>query len=849
MFKMYLKTALRNLVRNKFYSIINIIGLSIGIAVFIMIFSFVWLERSFDRFHSKADQIYRIIQTKRVFEKEEIVGATGFGLVPALKEEFPEILNAGRLFYANSKVEMSTDTGEFVRNMNELIKADPAIFDIFDFQFIHGNPETVFQDPNSIIFTEEESKLFFGNDNPIGKFITIRNQWDIAGDYNIKLKVTGVVKSMPKNSHFHFKHLMAHETFPWKLHDDFVYGWYTSYILLPKGFNPKELTIKFPDFVKKYYASEIEEWVKMTYDEWLETGGYWKLKLQPLKQIHLGKYSFWEPRYIIENQGNLLRVQIYTTIALFIIFIACINFITLSLARSGTRAIEVGVRKVNGATRKQLIFQFLTESVLISFIAFFFAILLIKYFAASFNKLLEIKNTYDYTDFSFISIALFVFMLILGVLTGSYPAFFLSAFRPVQVLKGQFLDKMKGMKIKNGLVVFQFIISMVLIISSVIVYKQFIYMQHKDLGFEKENIIIIKDIYQSMRGYSKNTTNAEIELRFATFRQEILKFSSVSNVSYSMGMPGKSRPDGGYSNITIRLKGANSEISHVLNFGQFDNAYFDIFGLEMAAGKNFGKAPAHINIIEGVILNKAAVNLLGLKDPVGKYIYTDIGEFIFKDDENDLFVTKERLLPIIGVFKDFHNRPLYEDIKPTIYLPAYTNNMLVIKFLQGQTPENLDFLEETWNRLTKEPLEYFFFDKEFEDMYIKEKKLAQAFTFFTILAIFIACLGIFGLAILATEQRTKEIGIRKVNGATVKEILFMLNKDFIKWVGIAFVIACPIAYYAMSKWLENFAFKTTLNWWVFALAGLFTLIIALLTVSWQSYRAATRNPVEALRDE
>ncbi|MCK5442298.1 MAG: ABC transporter permease [Maribacter sp.] len=851
MIRHYLKAAFRNLLGNKFYTTINIAGLSIGIAVSIMILSFVWFERSFDRFHSKSDQIYRIIQTKRVFEEEEITGLTHFGLVPALKEDFPEIIQAGRLFHVYwPGVEMSNDTGEFVKNMNELIVADPEIFDIFDIQFIHGDPATVFEDPNSIILTEEESQLFFGKDNPIGEFITIPTQ---EGEDDIRLKVTGVVKSMPKNSHFHFKHLIPQKRFPMGDNSSFVGGWYTSYVVLPKDFNPDILTKKLPDFVIKHYTAGIEEWVKISYDEWIKTGGYWKLSLQPLKQIHLGEYSFWEPYYIYENQGNLFRVQIYTFMALLIIFLASINYIILAIAKSGIRAKEVGVHKVIGATRKQLIYQFLVESIVLSSIAFLVAIIMIQLFAESFYGLLEIQTFYRYAEIVFILITFFGFTLVIGVLAGSYPAFFLSAFRPIQALRGPLFEKVKGMKVRNSLVVFQFIITVILIISSITVYKQFVYMQNKDLGFEKENIIILRNLIGNLyfsKGHELSFT--ESELRMRSFRQEVLKHPSVTNASYVAPYPGK-WGDGGYIQKTVKIKGEESETTHVVHMGRIDDAFLDVFGVGISKGKNFSKDQALSTTREGIIINNSAAKQFGLKEPVGKFIYTDVWNTIKDDKGEEREENSEESLQIIGVFEDFHNRNLHEDIKPTIYFPlnkgGYYTQMLAIKFLPGQMPDNLDFLANTWNDFTEVPIEYFFFEKEFDDLYMKEKKLAQAFIFFTILAIFIACLGMFGLVLLATEQRTKEIGIRKVNGATIREILNMLNKDFIKWVAIAYVIACPIAYYSMNNWLENFAFKTALSWWVFTLAGMLILIVALLTVSWRSWKAATSNPVEALRNE
>jgi putative ABC transport system permease protein len=550
------------------------------------------------------------------------------------------------------------------------------------------------------------------------------------------------------------------------------------------------------------------------------------------------------------KKGDLFHVQIYWIIALSIIALACINFITLSTARSGTRAKEVGVRKVNGANRRQLIWQFLTESIILSIFALMLAIILIIAFAKPFNELLEIQNSYVYDGIGFIFITLLIFTLFIGMLAGSYPAFLLSAYKPVNVLKGQSGQNIKGMAIRNGLVIFQFMFSIVLIISSMIVYKQLDYLQNKQLGFEKENIIIIKNLI-GMYYEDPDMSHEDREIQFATLRQEILKSPTVVNATLMSAMPGNSARN---FNISIHPDGAPPDTEHGIPYVNIDGSYTDVFGLEMATGNNFKNELSIPQNIEGILINEKAAQLFGFNNPVGKYVEARLNKRIITENGEKKWVQEKELIPIIGVLKDFHTRDLHQDMISTIFFPQYHDNyfgfFMAVRFMPGSILENIDFLEKTWqNTGVRQTFEYEFFDKELEGLYRKEMNLNQIVRFFTLLAIFIACLGMFGLATLMAARRTKEIGVRKVNGATINEVMIMLNKNFVNRVLLAFIIACPIAYYIMHRWLENFAYRTTLSWWVFALAGGFILVIALFTVSWQSWKAAIRNPIEALRDE
>jgi putative ABC transport system permease protein len=680
----------------------------------------------------------------------------------------------------------------------------------------------------------------------MGKIINIHYVGDELEDPN--LKVTGVVKAWPANTHFDFKYIISQDKNPDNRWWPYVVPIVYTYITLPKEFSPKDLELKFPEVVKKYYAPEIEKKYSTKFEDWNEIDGYWRFGLQPLKHIHLDKLGYKEHKMI--RKGNMFHVQIYTIIALFIIVLAIINFITLSTARSEARAKEVGVRKANGATRGQLIWQFLTESTLLSIIALIFAFILVSIFSKSFNDLLEIKTAHSFVGIVFVLLSTFIFTIIIGLIAGSYPAFFFSSYEPVNVLKRQPLEKIKGMTIRNSLVVFQFMFSMVLIISSIFVYKQLVYIQNKDLGFEKENIIIIKDLISLYYEDSKMSHEGR-ELQFATLRQELIKLPGVINASLAATMPGNYERN---FNISIHPEGASPETKFGIPYTKIDYAYLDVFGLEIIAGKNFSKNLTIPQTMEGVIINEKAADLFGLKDPVGKFIEAEMDKRIVTEEGKKKWVREVEQIPIIGVFKDFHTRDLHEDLISTVFFPQYHDGyfgfFMAVRLSPDNISSNINLLEKTWKATgTNLPFKYSFFDKELENQYSKEKKLVQIITFFTILSILIACLGIFGLVSLTAEQRTKEIGIRKVNGASTKEILYMLNKDFVKWVFLAFIIASPIAYYVMYKWLQNFVYKTNLSWWVFLLTFGITLLVALLTVRWQSYSAAKRNPVEALRDE
>jgi len=857
----YLKIAIRNIVRQKLYSFINITGLSVGIAASILIMLYVWHELSFDRFHSKADRTYRVVMDNfNLNANGEFVksksGWTQKYLASALKEELPEILHVTRLTQGWHDIEFTYNgkmTFETGASRNTLY-ADSSVFDVFDIPLVHGDPKTALNEPHSIVFTEEMAMKYFGEEDPLGKIVHVETRF-----LDLDLIVTGVAKAMPENSHFDFSYIV-----PYDLRE---YPSTFTYITLPKDYDPEDLEAKLPLIVNKYFVPEYEKTnrMTMTWDEYVESGMYPKLHLQPLRDIYLGSYSTSYSR-----SGNITYVYLFSTLAFFILLLACVNFMTLSTARSGSRAKEVGVRKISGASRGQLIRQFLTESILITVIALMGALILVKLFLPAFSKFLGMQITPDFSEIGLILFTLLAIILTVGILAGSYPAFFLSVFRPVTVFKGTLPARSRGLSLRNSLVVFQFIISIVLIVASITVHNQLSYMRKKDPGYNKEHIIIINNIQEIMQQDRDNQREEREQYwknyhkipqderrgmlnlypRAETFRQELLKHSQVLNASICANLPGM------WTRLwtrDFRLEG-HTDYKNI-NYSLVDPAYCEVFDIKFIAGNNFSwEMSSNRQRGTGIILNEKAVKHLGLEDPVGKNLNWRNRRPVVNDDGGD-FSTREDYdisIPVIGVVKDFHNRSFKSEIQPIglIFLREGPTRRVAVKVKPGDMQASLAFMEETWNKfVTRRPFEYSFFDEDFNSLYREEERLGKIFTFFTALAIFIACLGIFGLAAFNAEQRTKEIGIRKVVGASVRSIVGLLSIRYIKLVIIANLLAWPIAYFAMNKWLQDFAYHIDLGFVIFGLTGLIALFIVLLSVSSNAFRAARANPVVCLKYE
>lgn len=811
MFKNYLKMAYRNIIKQKAYSFINLFGLSVGMACCTLILLFIEDELSFDKYHENSDNIYRIITESVIGGKERDFAIAPGPLAPALKKEFPEVLEYVRIFdmqiQNQGKTLIKYKESQF--EDSGLLFTDSTFFSIFSHSFISGDKNTALRKPNSIVITEETANKIFSDEDPIGKIINIG-----TSGISLDAEVTGVIKNVPKNSHFHFKYITAAQILPDRFKQAFMSSWlgvtnYT-YILSTDNLVMSEFNKKMGDLVIEKSGKQAE-----TY------GISMVPKLQKLTDIHLTSNLEFEA----EANSEKVYIYIFSGIAVFILLIACINFMNLSTARSSKRAKEVGLRKVFGAYKKQLVGQFLSESILISFLGFVISFVIVSISLPYFNEI---------SGKTISSIAMFegkIFywlagmMLITGLLAGSYPAMFLSSFKPVKVLKGALSGGVKGSGLRSSLVVFQFSISIILIISTMIVLDQLNFMRDKNLGFDKEQILVIK--VQDL---------AKTPAKWRMVRNELKSIANVENASFSSSIPGRKH------GTTIFLPEGNKQSETlIMDMVMTDYDFVDTYGIEMADGRDFSESFAS-DSAEGFLINETAAKLLGYSDSaVGKKFQMGV--------EGTGFFRKGK---IVGIMKDFHTKSVKQKIEPfvVILLPQFTANVS-LKIKSKNVSGTINLLKEVWS--TIEPgreFNYFFLDDDFDKNYRAEERLGKIFTLFAGLAVLIACLGLYGLASFITEQRTKEIGIRKVLGASTNSIITSLSKDFTKWVLLANLIAWPITYYIMDNfWLVNFPYKENINLSTFVTAFVLSIFISIITVSYQSIKAALSNPIESLRYE
>jgi putative ABC transport system permease protein len=810
MFKNNIITTIRNLIKQKGYSFINIIGLAIGVASALMILLYVQEELSYDRFHENADQIHRIYIDGKI-AGDEIIGAISCAPIGAtMMKDYPEVVNSTRLFTFGGEPIIRFEDKNFV--VEKFYYADSTFFDVFTVEFLRGDPKTALNRVNTLVLTEEIAERLFGKDDPLGKSLKVGNDGE-------DFEITGVVRGFPKNSHFSFNILGSLITIPQLANSTMWIGNNSyTYILLQEGTSYKDLEAKMPEMVAKYAGPQMQMFSNATWEEFLEGGNKYGYKLQPLKDIHLRS----DLEYEIEPQGNITTIYIFSIIAFFLIIIASINFMNLATARSAGRAREVGIKKVVGSYKSQLVRQFLFESILLSFISLLVALLLVELLLPNFNNFtgrdLALFRNGEWSFLPYI-IALGLFV---GLLAGSYPAFYLASFRPVKVLKGSIQTGMKGGYLRSILVIFQFTIAIFLIVSTVVVYRQLQYVQKKDLGYEKENLLVIDRAYAL-----RDQRNA--------FKDELLTNPAIKMVSQTNNLPSYI-----HGNTAYRPEGAGPDEIRATNLYFTDENFQKTMGIELLKGRWFSKdIPGDST---AVVLNEAAVKAYGFEDPVGKNIMRVGGN----PDSTDLKLT------IIGVVKDFNYESLHQSIKPLII--EFNRNRFASYFIARIHPDNyqgaLAFIEEKWNSIVPDqPMEYGFLDDTLSTNYKDDRNAGILYALFAILAIFVSSLGLLGLASFTAEQRTKEIGIRKVVGASVPLIMRLLSREVVWLVIISSVIAWPLAYFFMKNWLQNFAFSVNLGVVIFFLASVFTLAIAILTTGFQAYRAATSNPANTLRYE
>jgi putative ABC transport system permease protein len=793
MLKNYFKIALRNLWRHRVFSFINIMGLSVGMTACLLIFLYVRFEMSYDKFHPKVDRIYRVVADIKTPTETIPAGGPAWAVPSHIKLDFPEVEAFTRVMGDN----LLFRKGDIKFVESNAIWADSAFFSIFHFPLLQGNARTALKEPFSIVLTESAAKKYFGKANPMGQTILM------TGDA-FPATVTGIIKDMPENTQVKGDVIVSMSTITqkWdnKLDDQWSNYSPAAYLLLKDGTNAMALQKKFPAFLEKWNGKEMKQGQM-----------YPTLLLEALKDNYLHSTRDGS------KNGNIKNVYIFSIIALFILIIACINFINLTTARATERAKEVGIRKVAGAVKSQLARQFIGESIIICFIAYLLTLALSVLLLPSFNELAGKTISQGIFENGQLLLLVFGAAVVIGLLAGTYPAFVLAAFKPIEVLKGRFATSAKGGVLRKGLVISQFAISIALIIGTIIVYSQMSYMRNRNLGFNKDHVMVIDTNEDKAR---------------QTLQQAISGLPNVQLTSLSSSVPGSGNP-GAYSEVE-NVKGDLQIANLDLYFVDFD--YIPLFNLQMAAGRPFSRS-FKTDSNQAMILNEAAVKILGYPSPeqaIGKR---------FKQWGHEG--------KIIGVIKDFHFRSLQQPIKPlTMRLEWERNDLLSIKVGSANLPNTIAAIEKKYKSIIpNRPFSYYFMDEFFDRQYRSEERFGKLFMNFAILAIFISCLGLLGLASYSTMQRTREIGIRKVMGASVSNIINLLSRDFLKLVIISFFIAAPVAWYFMHQWLADFAYRTNISWWIFATAGILAVLIAVITISFQAIKAAVSNPVKALRTE
>ncbi len=794
MFQHCLRIAIRNFFKHKGYSFINVAGLAIGLACCFVIVLYVRHELSYDRFHANAGHIYRLLHTPAQ-DPTQRSAISAAGYAPHLKAEFPD-LEVVRFLTNSSRVNLKH--GAETRTVDGFFYADAAVFDVFSFPLRQGDPKTALAAPNTMALTPAAAQAWFGNEGPVGKTMTF-----LDGPAKWEMRVTGILENIPSNSHLQFDYLASFSTIKAFMGEnaleEYINFNYYTYLLLPRNVSPQSIVAKFPDFLRKYRG---EDTAKNT-----------ALALHPLTDIHLTTDVTWD----VGTNSDKKYLYIFSAVAFFILIIAGINFINLSTARAALRAREVGVRKVVGAYRRQLMLQLFGESTLASVLAMILALASLQLLAPFLSNILGHAISFDPFADTGLLLMLIDLGLFTGVLAGIYPAMVLSAFDPAKVLKGQMTRGVKGALLRKSLIVVQFGIAVFLLVAIITVYNQLHHMKSRDLGFKKEQVVFL-------------SLTAPLKERFETFRQNLLSSANVLNVSLAGSVPGRVGTSRGY-----QWPGQEKDQDGKSFYTMFvDHQTIGALGLQLLQGRNFSNEIS-TDATSGYILNETAVRELGWDDPIGKP---------FK-------VWDEEMGQVIGVVKDFNFRSLHQKIEPLVLdIKPEWSWTAAIRIAPNGVANTLSFVQTQWRALEPDlPLSYRFLDADFDRLYRSEERLGQLFSSFAFLALFVACLGLFGLASFTAEQRTREIGIRKVLGATVAEILLLLSKEFTKLVAFAFLVAAPFAYFAMSTWLQNFAYHINLGFTPFLLGGGLALIIALVTVSAQALKAALANPIEALRYE
>ena len=808
MLKNYLKIAFRNIQRHKGYSLINIFGLAIGMSSVLLIFLYVADEISYDRYHQNAGQIYRVGQYGNIGDMEFNGTTTPAPLANALMNDFKEVKYATRILEGINTVITYKNNSYFE---SSYLYADTNFFKIFSFPLIIGNPATALREPNSMVLSESTAKKYFGDKNPLGEVL---HEAD-GTDY----KITGVAQNPPQNSHFHFDFLASISTYEWTSNDNWLSDSYYTYFLLQDNYPIRKLKQKMPLFASKYIGPQLKNQLGIENKNWDSTDNNFNFSFEPLTSIYL--YSKASPQ--IEPVSDIKTIFFFTIITFFILILAIFNFTNLTTAKSVTRAQEMGMRKVVGSQRRQLVLQLLIESIFVSFVALMLALVMVELFLPIYNNIVGKDLSVKYFSKWYIIPLLFFTTLWIGIFAGSYSSISISSFKVLSVLRGNFTLSYKKVWFRSGLVIFQFFIAIVIIISTIVVYTQLSFASKKELGFIKENLLIVDRAY----GIEPKGQQA--------FKNELLKNPAISDASISTTAPGLE----GWMGLVMKRKDAPPE--ELIHFRQLacDADFQETFRIEMKNGQFFeeGKTTGK----NYVIINESAAKSLGYQNPIGKMLVIPGKSYKNKWSYE-----------IIGVVKDFHFSDMKEKIENlVIYSPKkYFARYISMRIADKNIPKTISFIEKIWrNYAINQPFNYFFVTDKLEELQFTERKTARVFTIFSVLALVIASLGLIGLASFMTERKTREVGIRKAMGASCAEIVFLLVAQFLKWIVLANILAWPAAYIITKTWQNNFAYKPDFPWWSIIIASSLTLLIAFISVSYQTLNAAFMNPANSIRYE
>ncbi len=802
MIRNYLKVALRNILKHKFFAAINLLGMSVGITACLLLIMFVKDELSYDRFHKDVDRIYQVGLHGKIGGQDIRVSNTCPPLAHALVAEVPEVEASTKVAQFFGEPTITYGDKSFVEP--SVIYADSNFFEFFTFDLLKGDPKSVLKEPHSVVLTEESAKKYFGSEEAMGKLLAI-------GNNTTTYKVTGVVRRAPSNSHFHFQFILSSNSEDYLKSTVWLNNYLFTYLRMNRDATVAGVEKKIDQLVVKYVGPEIEKFMGTTLKQMQDNGGAYGFYLTKLTDIHLRSTSQGD----IEPGGNLLYVYGFGMIAGFIIVIACINFMNMSTAQSAGRAKEVGLRKTLGSHRGQMIGQFLSESMIYALLAMTVSVIAAWALLPSFNTLAGKELSSASLWNPKFAIEIVGVILVVGLIAGSYPAFYLTSFKAVEVLKGKIRSGMKSQGVRSGLVVFQFWISIVLMISTVMVFNQLRYMQDRDIGFDKHHVLYVTNVGRLGTGQE-------------AFRNSIRELAGVKTVSFT------NNTFPGVNNTTV-FKAAESEQDHIMGLFFTDEEMLDVMKFKMVQGRYFSKEfPSDSTAI---VMNEAAIREFGWKDPLNETV-------IYKGDG-----THEQRLRVIGVFRDFNFESLKSQVRPVAAMYSKTNGTLAVRY-DGNPKYFVQSVETAWKKAASgAPFQFKFLDENFDELFRGEQRMSQLFTVFAGLAIFIACLGLFALAAFTAEQRTKEIGIRKAMGASVPSLTILISREFTVLVIIAFGLAVVPTWLGVNWWLQTFAYRAPIAIWAFVASGVAAVVVAWLTVAYQSLKAASTNPVTALRYE